>query len=106
MKNAKSTIKNTRIFDYLISLIVIITLFGIFPEYYQQNTPTIFILTALVAFELTKFVSMVFRYFFVKQYFKKPKKQLLSSEYIQADFGAHISSIQKDYDMQIKGHYY
>ena len=34
-----------------------------------------------------------------------PQKQALSSEYVRADFGAHISSLKKDYDMQIKGHY-
>ena len=106
MKNAKKTIKNTRILDYLVALILILTLFGLFPEYYQQTTSTLFILSALVAFESIKFISMVFRYFFIKRYFKKAKNQHLSSEYVHANFGAHISSIQKEYNMQIKGHYY
>lgn len=103
MKNAKNTIKNTRILDYLIALIVMLTFFGIFPEYSQQNSSTVFILTALVVFESTKFISKIFRYFFVKQYFNPPKKQVLSSKYVRADFGAHISTFQKEFDMSIKG---
>ena len=75
MKNAKQTIKNTRVLDYLIALLVSITLFGMYPEFYEKNTSTIFILSAVLIFESTKFVSMVFRYFFVKQYFKKPQKK-------------------------------
>ena len=106
MKNAKNTIRNTRILDYLVALILILTLFGLFPEYYMQTNSTLFIVIALVAFEAIKFISMIFRYFFIKRYFKKAKNQPLTSEYIQADFGAHISSIQKEYNMQIRGHYH
>ena len=106
MKNAKTTIKNTRVLDYLVALVLILTLFGLFPEYYQQTTSTIFIISAIVVFESIKFVSMVFRYLFIKKYFKKEKKQSLTSEYVRADFGAHISSIQKEYNMQIRGHYH
>ena len=102
MKNAKATIKNTRVLDYLIALLVSITLFGMYPEFYEQNTSTIFILSAVLIFESTKFVSMVFRYFFVKQYFKKPqKKEALNVHYIRASFGDHISTMQKEFDMRI-----
>ena len=106
MKNAKNTIKNTRVLDYLVALILITTLFGLFPEYYQKATPTIFIVSALVIFESIKFISMILRYFFIKRYFKNAKSKPLQSEYIQADFGTHISSIQKEYNMQIRGHYH
>ncbi|MDG1841128.1 MAG: hypothetical protein P8I93_02140 [Crocinitomicaceae bacterium] len=106
MKNAKNTIKNTRVLDYLVALILILTLFGLFPEYYQKTKPTLLIVSALVIFESIKFTSMIFRYFFIKRYFKKAKNQPLISEYIPADFGAHISSIQKEYNMQIRGHYH
>jgi len=106
MKNAKKTIKNTRILDYLVALILILTLFGLFPEYYNQTTSTLFIVSALVAFESIKFISMIFRYFFIKRYFKNTKNKNLTSEYTRADFGTHISSIQKEYNMQIRGHYH
>ena len=106
MKNAKNTIKNTRVLDYLVALILILTLIGLFPEYYKQTTSTLFIVSALIAFESIKFISMILRYFFIKRYFKKAKKKPLISEYLQADFGTHISNIQKEYNMQIRGHYH